>query len=963
MDSDDVSLDHTNPNTQYYYDVKTQSDSCATHELTIFYMNIRSAVNRWTDFEALIAHLNIQPDVVVLVETWLKDSEVNAYNLENYVAYHCVRPLCSRQGRGGGTSVFVRQKPGLATVCCEKVCLQDSTTVVVKLIRHNLHIIAVYRPEQTNRQAFCDMYGGLLEKYRHSICIGDYNINLNNNDPTVSTYCDTLLCHGYALLNRISPIDGTRGQSIIDHVATDAMAYNYALCNSTTSLSDHNILLLAVQTGVRPTRPLTTMQITDYTAIDCSPDWEHINRAKTFDELNGHLHTLVTTAKKQINKVQKESRHKPWITDDIIALIRQREEFFSFHRRHPSNIYVLERYQHFKRQAKYELKQAKEKYFDTKLRSAVTDSKQLWAGIKEIMFNRSATKPKVQTVIDEHQNILEDPTTICEAFSSYFNRTAGSLYEASTDGLDSYMNGITYTVPTETRLQPVTEERVLEIIDRLRGNAATGSDGISAKFLKRYKHRISRPLTNCINSVIETGIWPQSLKCAAIVPVPKTESASRCDEYRPIAVLCALNMVLEDVIKSWLNEMLAINNIIHPNQFGFEKGSNTETAVLHLTQFIGKSIQDNYFTAVVFLDISKAFDSIDHRILLRKLDKLGLAWNEKKLLESYLSDRMHFVRIGECRSSTARALPIAVPQGSRVGPILFKITMNDLHMLELYGDQQLFADDAALRYKAISLEQLYHDMQSDLHVIEKWLTDNHLRANVNKTKYIVFARGERQAATLYSDERCLHLGDQPIQRVRSITYLGVELDDKLHWAGHVNKVRRQISPYVFALRKARPFISEHTATLIYNAFINSRLSYAAPAWRTATSTSLQPLRVLQHAALKTVKRLPMMTPSQSLFSEKFLSIDTLLIYRLLIFIHKVINEEVKHNFALPRVSDIHQYPTRNRNNYHVGRRGGRTEEANVLLHGLSLFNQLPNDLKQASVGTFKYSLRAHLSAR
>lgn len=96
----------TSPNIQYCYDVKTLTDSCATHDLTIFYMNIRSAVNKWTDLGAFLVHLNIQPDVIVLTETWLKDSETGMYNLENYAAFHCVRPISGNQGRGGGTAIL-----------------------------------------------------------------------------------------------------------------------------------------------------------------------------------------------------------------------------------------------------------------------------------------------------------------------------------------------------------------------------------------------------------------------------------------------------------------------------------------------------------------------------------------------------------------------------------------------------------------------------------------------------------------------------------------------------------------------------------------------------------------------------------------------------------------------------------------------------------------------------------------
>lgn len=168
--------------------------------------------------------------------------------------------------------------------------------------------------------------------------------------------------------------------------------------------------------------------------------------------------------------------------------------------------------------------------------------------------------------------------------------TSEQLYEESVESLDGYIKTSDYAVPLSMRLEMVDEQRVLTIIDGLQSKAATGNDGISAKFLQRYKHRLAQPITASINNAISTGTWPQSLKCASVVPVPKTANASRFTEYRPIAVLCALNMVFEELVKSWLTELLKRNEIIHPNQFGFEKGSNTETAVLHLTHFLARRI-------------------------------------------------------------------------------------------------------------------------------------------------------------------------------------------------------------------------------------------------------------------------------------------------------------------------------------------------------------------------------------
>lgn len=205
-------------------------------------------------------------------------------------------------------------------------------------------------------------------------------------------------------------------------------------------------------------------------------------------------------------------------------------------------------------------------------------------------------------------------------------------------------------------------------------------------------------------------------------------------------------------------------------------------------------------------------------------------------------------------------------------------------------------------------------------VICEWLGKNHLEANASKTKYIVFVKSERKAEQVDDFDFELLMNGQPLDRVRSMLYLGVIVDDKLHWDQHVSKVKNEIAPYVFALRKMRPYVTEYTAIMVYNAFIGSRLVYVSPAWHTAANNKLQGLRVLQHAALRTIRRLPWLTPSHTLFTEKLLSIDNLFRCRLLLFIHKIAKEEIRNNFDLQLVSQVHEYPTRNRINWKKGRK-------------------------------------------
>lgn len=559
-----------------------------------------------------------------------------------------------------------------------------------------------------------------------------------------------------------------------------------------------------------------------------------------------------------------------------------------------------------------------------------------------------------------NQRELLQPQDICEAFNDDFISISRDMYCENLYNTD-YLNGITYNVTSPYRLQNVSEADIVRHIASLRSDAATGCDGISSKFLKIYQNKLARPLAYTINKAIQSGIYPDSLKTSTIVPILKHGSSMDVRNYRPISVLCSLNMVIEGIIKEWLVALLDRNDIIHPNQYGFVKKSNTETAVVHLTHSVAKSIQDGQLTAVIFLDLKKAFDSVDHRILEHKISKLNLAANERSLIVSYLDKRHQMVKVNGRTSSKKEAIAISVPQGSRIGPVIFNFVINDIHELEIYGEIQQFADDTSVKYKASSLTELNHQMSHDLEILNDWLKSNHLQINAEKTKYMIFSKSNVSAQRINTHNFQLNLNGQAIERVRDITYLGVQIDDLLHWDRHIEKVRCAIAPYVFALRKIRPYTTEHTSTLIYNAYIASRLVYVSSAWNNATSTSLERLRVLQHKALKSILKLPHLTPSHTLFSPKFLSIDNLMTQRLLIFIHRIKNEEVKHSFYLQTVAEIHEYNTRNRNNFFVGTRGGRTEEANILRKGLMEYNRLPDIMKTLPTSKFKKQLRLHLS--
>lgn len=199
--SDFVSI---NPNVECIEYVQRPSTAPTQNELVILYVNICSAPNKWDLFEAYLAHLPIAPDVVVMAETWLNEGEEKFFNINGFAAFHCVGEKVVRRGRGGGSAIFVRNRSALQPIQLEKICLQDSTILCVRLNKIDVNVIAVYRPEQTQQGTFRDTLSDLLSRRKRSICVGDFNINIRERSSNTSRYVDMLLCHGFTILNSLS---------------------------------------------------------------------------------------------------------------------------------------------------------------------------------------------------------------------------------------------------------------------------------------------------------------------------------------------------------------------------------------------------------------------------------------------------------------------------------------------------------------------------------------------------------------------------------------------------------------------------------------------------------------------------------------------------------------------------------------------------------------------------------------
>ena len=353
-------------------------------------------------------------------------------------------------------------------------------------------------------------------------------------------------------------------------------------------------------------------------------------------------------------------------------------------------------------------------------------------------------------------------------------------------------------------------------------NKVGGADEISAKMIKSIIHYIKEPLAYIFNLCIEKAIWPNILKTAEVVPIYKAGVKTDVSNYRPISLI---SNFFEKIIHVRLLSFLMKHNIISKKQFGFIKNRGTTVALNYISDKIYKNLDKSIPTIAAFLDLSKAFDTVDHKILLYKLERHGIRGQALELMKSYLSDRQQIVKINNCKSDSS-LITTGVPQGTILGPLLFIIYVNDL--LEDLLDIEIasYADDTIIIASSKTWAEAAKAMNKNLQKVANWLALNKLSLNISKTVYMTFGNYCDSVPVAIN----IRINNQPINRVTEHKYLGIIFDYNMKWNMHIKYVMRRTKYLIFIFAKLKNIMDTKTLMMIYYAFFHSIVKYGIIAW-------------------------------------------------------------------------------------------------------------------------------------
>ena len=437
-------------------------------------------------------------------------------------------------------------------------------------------------------------------------------------------------------------------------------------------------------------------------------------------------------------------------------------------------------------------------YIEEQLELNKTDLPRTWKIIKDIVG-----KTKIQNNIKQKMYINGELTSDIDIIYNAFNNYFVTIGPQLANKININKNPLTYINSTMNSIfiPYINEKDITQVVNSLK-NSSAGWDFIPASIAKQSIQSYIKPLTGLINSSFQNGIFPDELKIAKVIPIFKDGDKTDIANYRPISVLSFFSKIFEKIMYNCLINFIEEHNIIYKFQFGFRKSHSTSHAIISMVEQINNALDSGNIIGV-FLDLKKAFDTVNHKIILDKLFRYGIRGKSLNWFKSYLTNRKQFVNF-QGTESLSEYVTCGVPQGSILGPLLFIIYINDLPNVTNKLVPILFADDTTLLIEGSNIHDIITTLNNELNSLNVWLGANKLSINVSKTHYMVCHRARRKD----NNHNNIFLNNYILTKVNYTKLLGIILDNKLNWINHISYIKNKIAKGIGILLKARKVLNK-----------------------------------------------------------------------------------------------------------------------------------------------------------
>lgn len=643
------------------------------------------------------------------------------------------------------------------------------------------------------------------------------------------------------------------------------------VCDS--QITDHKMLHLTIH--LKPPRKKISLEysfvciptlIEHLQTIDFQSILSETDLNVAFNEFYAKIKDAIQESRKTARK-QVENASQPWITNSLLKLINKKKKLIRRLNRSPYDDDLKSYVNTFKNRLTKKINMTRNNFYNKEMEACGKNSKKIWGKINKHLGRNETNKKDINLQNDQGENITDDSEK-AQVLNTFFSTVAKNL----TDKIDRETNSALETtlltnfpIQNESKsifLNPVDENEISKCINNLKTNKSPGEDLITARVIKAIQPFITTSLVHISNLMFLSGAFPEILKCALVVPIPKTTKTTEPKDFRPIALLPIFSKIFESLISSRIISFYETTNFLSEKQFGFRPRKGTKDAIIDFVGTLFNSVNIGRKASALFIDISKAFDTIDHDKVLAACEKSGIRGNAKKLIESYLRNRRQKVRVKNSVSSESN-INCGTPQGSTLGPLLFLVIINSLCKGKFHGKVTMYADDTVFLYCSNSWEENLRHMQEDLNKIRLWFDSNNLTLNESKSKFINFdlkTEINLDRVVKYHKKKCLLSAENEqcdcdeISATKSIKYLGLVLDSKLDWKEHIQQVAKSVKPVLRHMYFLRKLCSTSICRQVFHSLVHSRLTYGIEAWGGTYQSRLKPLFTLEKYFIRIINK-------------------------------------------------------------------------------------------------------------
>ena len=954
--------------------------------VSLLHLNCRSLRKNFQNVENMLNNIKIKFDVVAITESWLSSTDdLNLYKINGYEIEYMHR----LNKRGGGILIYVKQNiksTKLTNLSISQAGSMESLALELKLKHQKINLACIYRPPSTDISTFNNQlqnYVYSLSKTNKSktIVCGDFNIDLLKcdshgptqdfnelmyssgffpviNKPTRITENSATLIDNIWInqINEHENLSGLIVDDISDHLPIYCIINPNCTSSSKSESTSKSVKYVRKEGQNNVSRLLEMLGKENW---DCVMPQTNVNKA-----YNSFLEIYTNNYEKccPLVKVREQNNpvnSKPWITSALKNAICKKNLLYKNFLKTPTSE-LKQKYKKYRNRLTSILRKSEKIYYEKLLNAYKNDTKKTWIVIKSVLKRNLVSPIHCKKFIHDGQSI-EGGLNIAQSFNKYFTNVGPSLANQIKQLPHAdHRLFMGEQVQQSMFLSMVTETEILKIVNNFKNKTSKDFNNVKMSSVKSLIPALIRPMTHICNLSLLTGIFPNNMKVAKIIPIFKSGKENELGNYRPISILPQFSKVLERVFYKRLMNFIEKNNILSNSQYGFRVNHSTNYALSELVELISDATENKKYALGLFIDLKKAFDTVDHTILIDKLSMYGVRGLPLDWVKSYLMQRQQYVSFNSTCSSKLE-ITCGVPQGSILGPLLFLLYVNDICNISTLVNLILFADDTSLFFSHHNAETLFQIVNMELEKLSKWFKINKMSLHIHKTKYILFGnKAPSPDIKIIIDNECL-------DKVLETNFLGVTVEHSLTWKKQITSIESKISKGIGILAKMKSKFNKKTLLLLYSTLILPYLNYCSEIWGNTYESHLKKICLLQKKAIRIISGLkPLDHCSESFADLGCLKFPDIVLLKSCIIVYKASNKSLPANILnrFHQVSSLHDHVTRHSTNFFQNAATKNTKQMCLSIKGISVFNALPKEIKMCkTVSSFKRNLKKYLLSK